>query len=573
MRWARVLVMALALPGATRGGAQELPAAGSRPPAAIAGRVVAGGSPVDAGRVVLRSPGAEYEAAIGLRGEFRLAGVAPGWYEASASSPGWMTHRFTVLAAGDLVLPEIRLSSPAFFQLQIVSPSGEPIVAPRILLRSYQPDGRPVPNGGEPVRVTSAGAGAMSIGPLPRGLTRLTIDADPFARTTLPELRVSEDSQTIDGGTVMLEAGGVLEIAVVDEQGAAVRGHPVQLDADDLSAPEMTSTHRTDARGWVIFDRLRSGLHRVRIPALQPCSVHTPLLERAIEVGPGDSVRREISVAGVPLAISLSSGEAPLAAAEVVLAPLISSGPPSRWLRTRARGIPDPGSTSLTRGAAPCADFADAAGEVRFRHAPPGPARIGIRLGDSLWTRHVNVPEVGGRLNVSVPGGVLAVRVLSADTGLPVPGARVVWASAGSEVEAASDGRGHVLLQAVGDGIGRLRVQAYGHAEAVEENVAVDSPSPVVIKLVREAGPRLSCRVLEAGSGKPVESALVVLSPADPIEDTHVGATDAAGTIHFSNLPEGGLRLAARARGYEPQTMSIPAASREPVVLMLEPVR
>ena len=95
-----------------------------------------------------------------------------------------------------------------------------------------------------------------------------------------------------------------------------------------------------------------------------------------------------------------------------------------------------------------CRDTTGADGRVALASFPPGPSDIAVHFANSLHVRRLDVPMDGGEIAVSIPDGVLPVRVVNAMTQEPVPRAFVTWTiEGGGRSEATTTVVGEALLE------------------------------------------------------------------------------------------------------------------------------
>lgn len=539
----------------------------------VSGYVLApDGAPVSGGTVMFRSQGVEASTSIGHPGRFHLVPHAPGPHEMDVGSPGLAPYRATVIVplSKTLKLPPIRLSPAAYLRVRFVSPGREPITSPRIVRQTFDVSGMPiqelpvtrVPDQTEP-------DGTTTIGPLPRGVTTMGLDTPPLARTRLPDVRITNESTVVDGGTVIVERGAVLHVAVVDGVGAPVPDHAVYLEDAVPLSPLMFPPARTDQAGRVTFDRLASGRYRLRTQSEERCGGWLLSIARAISVPANGTVRTRLVIGGTAR-FRLSSSGVPLRASQITATPESAPSGPPPWLRTRLALSPFVGRMfGPFAFESPCSGATDADGRVTLTNFPPGGARIDVRLPSSTWVRRLMVPDDGREVAIEVPGGFLPLRVSNAATGTPVAGAAITWTSSGARVEAMASASGEALLGGVAAAPGTLTIRTTGY-RPFEEKLP-EAPGVLhEVAVVPTPNLNLQCRVITA-SGKPLPDAVVELTPEDPIEGAYLTATDEKGFARFFVPPQGALRLRARADGYVVSEVRIPAAATSEPVVTLSP--
>ena len=121
----------------------------------VSGYVLApDGTAVSGGTVVAQSGIVSTTGSIDRTGRFRLILTRSGFHQFLVSVPGMAPYRVTVTvpASRSLRLPVIRLSPGAYFRVRLVSPAGEPIIAPRLRQRMFDVSGKPMSDGlGDPI--------------------------------------------------------------------------------------------------------------------------------------------------------------------------------------------------------------------------------------------------------------------------------------------------------------------------------------------------------------------------------------------------------------------------------------
>ena len=528
------------------------------------------GVPVSGGTVTVRSQGAEADTPVSQAGRFRIVPHVPGASEMRVSVPGFAVHRVTVGVppSKTLTLPPIRLPRPSYFRVRLVSPAGEPITAPRILSQSLDVSGVPIgepPGGRVPLEVDPDGT--TTIGPLPRGITTLMLDTPPFARTRLPDVRITGEP-LVDAGTVRVEPGGTLHVEVVDETGAPIAGHGVSLEDAVPFSPAMIPAQRTDPEGRVTFDRLASRRYRVRTATVGMCG--NPRLRltisRSISASGTGTIQTRLIVGGT-VTLRFTTAGVPLRAAQVALTPEAMPPAPPPWLRAPFMSPQFVGRPFRLFGESSCLGATDSAGRVRFTSFPPGPARADVRLPNSTWVRRLNVPAQARDVELEIPAGFMPLSIVNAHTRAAIPAAAITWTSSGGRIEATTSVSGEALLDGVADAPGTLAVRLQGYRP---RELKLPTPPDVLHEVALEPtrdGP-LQCRVVSE-SGKPLANAVVELTPADPLELAHIATTDEKGLVRFFPVPAGSLRLLGWANGYAASRMVVPANATSEVTLTL----
>jgi hypothetical protein len=167
-----------------------------------------------------------------------------------------------------LRLPVIRLSPATCFRARFVTTAGELVMAPFLRRQFLGVDPLSVADSSDAIDTD----GTITIGPLPWGITTLALDAPPLAQTRLPDLDVTGAETLLDGGTVIVYPGAVLNVDVVDETGAPVANYPVSLEDRRPPSPLQFPPIRTNQGGRATFDRLSEGRYRLRASVRELCN-------------------------------------------------------------------------------------------------------------------------------------------------------------------------------------------------------------------------------------------------------------------------------------------------------------
>jgi carboxypeptidase family protein len=534
----------------------------------IYGYVLAPGDvPVSGGTITYLAFATAASTPIDANGRFRIPVDRPGVYRAAINVPGLAPFQFRVAvpASRTVRLPPIRLDAPTYFRVRFVSTAGEPIMAPAIRRRSFDGSGAPIPDAqSDASSVEVDDEGAARIGPLPHGITALALDMPIFAQTRLPNVSVTGGRTLLDGGTIAVQPGTTLNVDLLDAAGMPVPNHYVLLeDLLPMSPLQFPFPVQTNAEGRVTFERLAAGRYRVRTGAPERCATQPISLARTVTVSGTGTVNTRIFVTGkAAFRISLPGG--PVKGMVVSAGP--DNPPPPSRLVLMGRGMPSQIALSLdmTR----CRGTTDADGRVTLTSFPPGPSDIAVRFGSSMYVRRVDVPVGGGEIAVSVPDGVMPIRVLNAVTHEPVPRAFVTWTiEGGGRSEATATIIGEALLEGVGTRPGILTVTAPGFQSAEER---LPEPPGILheVALVPLPDASVSVRVVTA-SGAALSNAVVEVAPANPFWAPQFAVTDANGVAAFPDAPPGILRVTAYADGYAASTTRISQDDRAGVVLTL----
>jgi hypothetical protein len=461
-------------------------------------------------------------------------------------------------------LPVMRLAPPTYFRARFVTSNGEPILFPRLLDQSFDVDRSPIWHVGlrPPEQIDSDGT--ITIGPLPRGVTTLTFDTPPLAMTRLTDLQVTGAETLLDGGTVTIPDGSVLEVDVVDAAGAPVAAHEVSLEDALPLSPALVRTVRTSQQGRATFDRLGIGDFWLRASTSGPCG-NTPLIVgRPIVVSSSDILRTRLVVGG-SATFRVTSPFGPLRGAVVSAEPY--AGPQRAPVAFRGVvGLPAFVGRAVWRASA-CVGSTDADGRVTLSQFPPGPARLGIRMQNSTYSVRLSVPQDGRERAITIPDGFLPVRVTNSRTKEPVAGAEIAWTAPTGRVEALASANGEALLEGVGSGAGTLAIAARGYESGA---MKLSQPPAMLMEvaLTPEPNDEVQPHVVTS-SGLPIQDAVVELTSDLAFAVPHVAVTDAAGVARFQDVPANAFRLVARAEGFVPAVLQITSEARDRPVLTL----
>ena len=525
------------------------------------------GRPVAGGAVSLLLQRSRVTASIQPDGHFSLRPDLAETGYLFVNVPGLAPFRIrvTVPPSRSVKLPPLRLWPPTYFRVRFISPDGQPVTAPNLRRESLDPEGTPIVQAPDQrIAIEVDANGTTTIGPLPLGKTLLALDNPPFALSRLPDLDVGPEATLLDGGTVVLQIGAVLNVDVVDDTGAPVSDHVVTLEDVARPSPLPGRTVHTDRDGRAAFDRLAAGRYRLRTSAAKRCGNRSLALARTVSVSGTGTLRTRL-VAGGSARFRFTSALGPIGGLSVSASP--DAGPPSPSLLAAplllARGVPSrPFETA-------CHGTTDADGRIDLANFPPGPARIDVRLPNSTYARHTSVPQNSAEMEFTIPDGLLSVRVIQAATKRPIGGATAVWTGAGVRVEGTTVATGDALLEGVAASPGVLEVSAAGYTRAELKLVDPFNGSHEVT-LSKAPLTSIDARITAAG-GDPVANAVVELVPENPASIGHIAVGDAKGRVLFADLPPGALRLTAHADGFTPSSLRIPHDRRGEVMLTMSP--
>jgi hypothetical protein len=504
------------------------------------------GTPASSGTVVGQSGFFSTTASIDSNGRFRVVPTRSGSYLFLVSVPGLAPYRVavTVPNSRSLRLPVIRLAAGAYYRVRLVSPAGEPIIAPQLRRRLFDASGKQIVDGlGDRSSDPADSDGAVTIGPLPRGIAMtVAVDMPLFAQTRLPDVNFG-DAAKMDAGTIAVQQpGAVLHVDLLDGSGGPVPNHEVHIDDPRPRSPLVFQPVRTNQQGRATFDRLAAGRYRVLATAVDRCANVVLATSRLVAVSGSGAVEMPLVVGGRAM-FRITS---PLGPAKSVLISASPNVPPPQ--------LPFPFANRVSSFG--CRGATDADGRVTLTNFPPGPAHVDVRMVNSTYVRQVNVPVDGREVAVAIPEGLLSVHVVNALKNQPVGGATITWTGNGARVEATATAAGDALLEGVGTAGGTLAVSARGYQPAEEQLPEPPGLPHTVAMMPLPPAANLRPRVITT-SGEPLPKAVVELIPVNPSEVPHVAVTDAKGVATFSDVPSGSLQLIASADGFVTATIRV----------------
>ena len=482
-------------------------------------------------------------------GAFELRDLVPGVYDVTFRASGYTAERLRVEVPRSftITLPAIRLSAECYARARFVSAAGSPVRVNHVVGQSLDVNGVPLADTRDEWTPTPAGAdGTVLVGPLPRGITMLGIDLPEFARTRLPDVRVSGADPIVDLGTIVVPRGAALQVRVVDASGAAQANAHVSVAETAALTPFRFLTSYTDGAGTARFDRLGPGTYRMVADGDYPCGTSTPAAERVVDL-PGDGAREEtLVVGGARVTVQAMRQGAPLIGSLVVLDPERAKPRWPAWWPVSALARDTP--PELDWAGSLCTGSTDGEGRLRLSNVPFGPTRVIVQLSTTIWSTVVSIPIAGRSLRVDIPSQAVSVRVERGDTGAPVATAEVSWDSAQGTVRARATATGDVLLDGVPPGPGRLSVSAEGFLTIDRELVALPDV-PQEVRLTPLAPPVVVVRVSDA-DGVPIEDAVVYLDLQDGAAVDEVAPTGPDGVARFNVRRPNTIHVTAWASGY-----------------------
>lgn len=194
---------------------------------------------------------------------------------------------------------------------------------------------------------------------------------------------------------------------------------------------------------------------------------------------------------------------------------------------------------------------------------------VRVAAGEYDFAARANGYQVGARKGVAVRESSTVKLILEAgaairgtvvrEDGSAVAGARVMVIDdrrVAREEPAVTSAGGAFTIADLPPGDHRLMV--FKQDELIEQSVSVRAPS-ANLRVVVPAAERVSGRVIDLRSRQPLQSFTIILerSPADDARRpsaTSRSFVDANGAFTFDHIPEGDLRITARAEGFIPST-------------------
>jgi hypothetical protein len=523
----------------------------------VSGYVLApDGTPVSGGTVIAQSGSVSTTASIDSTGRFHLVLMRWGSHQLLVSVPGLAPYRVTVTVpdSRSLRLPVIRLAPGAYFRVRLVTPAGEPIIAPQLHRRLFDASGKPILDGLSD-RMSDAidNDGATTIGPLPGGIMTLAVDMPLFAQVRLPDVNFGDATKIVDGGTITIQQpGAVLHVDVLDGTGARVPNHEVYIDDARPRSPLVFRPVRTNQQGRATFDRLATGRYRMWTKAADRCGDVVLTTSRVVAVSGTGTVETPLVVGG-RATFRITSPLGPSMAVPISASPNVAPLPSAFAYRATSSG---------------CRGTTDANGRVTLTNFPPGPAHVDVHLANSTYVRQIEVPSDGREVAVAIPEGFLPVHVVNALTNQPVAGATIRWTGSGARAEATATASGDALLEGVGTEGGTLGVAAQGYQPAEEQLTEPPGIPHTIAVMPLSPATNLRARVITT-SAEPLPNAVVELIVANPAEVPRVAVTDAKGIVAFSSVPTGSLKLIASVDGLVTSTMRIEEDRTSEVVFTL----
>ena len=544
------------------------------PEAVLIGKVVraADGTPVEGARVTANSGGWDWNEAAALTdagGNFRLDGLKPGVYKASAEADDVMglAREQAILGLGETSEPLLIEAHPAFFvEGKIVTADGKACEAGSLLLEdqvnSREAWGQPEADG--LVRVRGLLPGEFQVHVDCKGY----ISAERYARVTIADKSVS-------GLRWEIASGRTIRGVVVDAGGKGVEGLDVRAEAKvDPSKPRVQQTRSasgyTDAEGRFDLAGLLAGAYEVTLSAYDP-SRATPEKPTAVSLSAErdvEDVRITLPATGELKGTVRDPQGRPVTDVQVTL----KDGKRGQW----AEVIDD--------------------GSFRLENVAPGEYRVAVdRDGRIMRTPGTSDDDVQGEKVTIREGGAQTVQlvvegraeqiagVVRDESGGPVVDAFIEATlesdSAGASGGAARNSRwaglfdtpnlsdvdGRFTLKNLSPGKHTLRAHRKGGGEAILEHVG--SGSDVVLTIA--ATGRLAGTVALRGAGPPEDFTVSVVD-----EKTGFSRQDSffrtGGAWSLVELPAGTYKIKVGAGGGSAEVEATMTAGQDNTGLRIE---
>jgi hypothetical protein len=439
-----------------------------------------------------------------------------------------------------MALPAMALSPETRVRARITLDGGAPVQVPALLGRPFAVDGTPLRF--QPSRWTlePADDGAVTFGPVPRGIAVLGIEEPPLARTRLPDVRVDGSRRLVDIGTVVIRPGAELHVRVTAPDGSPVARTWVSLGDGETVSPFEALRRATDEDGRVVFEGLARGRHVLTVRGDPPCRSTSPGYAREVEV-PESGVQRETVIIGAAtLTVRFSSQGRPMSGVPVSVHPAMPEMRRPAWQAQQVATEPrHPGPLE-------CSGTTDADGQVAIAQVPIGSHHLRVHLLNATWSARLRMPAGAATMSIVLPEHAAAVRVVDAATGTPLAHADVRFEGERARVVAQTTVTGDALLEALPASAGTLTVVANGYEPLARRLSPLGGPTEV--RLRRSPAPAVSCRVVDE-HGRPLVGAVVLLQTQDG-KDGQVLLTDRFGGAAFTRTVTGQVRLSAAAPGH-----------------------
>jgi protocatechuate 3,4-dioxygenase beta subunit len=400
-----------------------------------------------------------------------------------------------------------------------------------------------------------------------RRLVTASLPGFPEAQTSVTAPEAGE----VSGVELLLPSGGAIAGTITDSRGADRAASAMVLASLESQGFMPSGTAQADGSGAYRIDGLLPGRYRVMV--VQPPRGGATAGPRGMEMSPPQQTMVEVGKTatvdfhlggGVAVHGTVTQGGQPVAGADIDFSP---------------ENSPFGGRSSTTTAED---------GTYRIDGLAAGPYLVRVER----TPLHATIPETADyELNLELPTGVLAGKVVDVATGAPVADARVLVLQTGAQVgggpgggpwsSAAYGGSTHTgedgSFEVTGLAGGSWDVQA-SQAEYSPGTVTVELATGgrfdgIVVRL--ERGFRLAGQVVDA-AGAPVPDAMVMLlDPAtgEPVRgDIHGRISGADGKFEATGLAPGRYGVRAIAPGYAASPLQLADAGADqtaPVVLRL----
>ncbi len=427
-------------------------------------------------------------------GSFTIVGLEPGQFELRATAADGATAR-EVAEAGREEPVELRLEGAGAIEGRVVTDDGSPLQAASV--SGFSGDFNQI----DPVKVDSSGAFSM-----PRvtpGQYQVSAEAEGWAQAR---------------AQAVVEAGRTASVTLTLKRGGTVNGRVLGLGAKELERCEVFSR---GARGKPSPD----GSFTLTGVPLGPGEVGAFVLP--------DAKRRSAP-------IDVKSVDQPVAVELDFARGVHLSG------SVRRRGAPVAGVIVEAAGNGGAASggntTSDSQGQWELGGVEPGQVEVRAldRQSNVLAARRLQVLD-DARIDLEIPGGTVAGKVVALPDRTPIIGARVRAAGVGATPvsrEARTDQTGAFTLDELPDGDLLLRGEADGYAPA-EARVTVSMGASREVALALEEEKRLRLLLREEDGSVPDQVQLLPVRGAR-IDDPVWVTCDRAGRASVGSLPAGG---------------------------------
>ena len=551
---------------------QGEPVVALRPSAAVSGQVVdAQDRPVAGAELTTRIdptsrssfsvfPQHEARALSGEDGGFRLAGLTPDvGLRLIASKEGYAEAS---LALGSLAARRSRdglrlvLESGVSLIGRVVG-NGEPVAGAELTLVREPQGSSPfelMAGRLEEVSITAATdeEGAFEVTHLVAGGYRMSVRAAGFATLVMPGIRVGDDGDAGDLGTLELEPGVEIAGIVVDEAGRAVAGAEVAASDEDSELAfvfsfagargEPAATSGADGR-FLIPDRRRGQLVDIQVTHPDYLEATAAAVEAPTDAPVRIVLERGSGVSGV--VVDPTGG--PVARARVAVEPDDSAGMAARFSAISHQALTDDTGAFEIDGVKP--------GKIRLTASATGwvpteLADLDLTRGESLTGLRIELQRgatVSGRVSTAAGAPALDVMVMVQESASPFRHSRSAVTSTG--------GDGRYVLEGVEPGLRTIAARSQTLGTTAKEIEVAPGVNRLDLRFI--GGVEISGRVLDA-TGAPIAGAVVsALSSSQDWQGAET-QSEADGAFTIEGVRDGRQILRAAKAGYATRTMDPP---------------